>query len=202
MVFCTQNGLIKRTDISEFDNIRNNGKLAITLKEDDNLISVKKTDGNKEILIASSNGRMIRFDESEIRIMGRTASGVKGIDVGDGICVGCEISDQEKQILVVTENGYGKQTDITEYRKTHRGSKGVKALNVTDKNGNIVSFKTVTKEEDLMIITTSGIIIRLPIEQISTTGRVAQGVKLINLKDNQRVSNITVIEKDNENSEE
>ena len=202
MVFCTQNGLIKRTDISEFDNIRNNGKLAITLKEDDNLISVKKTDGNKEILIASSNGRMIRFDESEIRIMGRTASGVKGIDVGDGICVGCEISDQEKQILVVTENGYGKQTDITEYRKTHRGSKGVKALNVTDKNGNIVSFKTVTKEEDLMIITTSGIIIRLPIEQISTTGRVAQGVKLINLKDNQRVRNITVIEKDNENSEE
>ncbi len=202
MVFCTQNGLIRRTDISEFDNIRNNGKLAITLKEDDNLISVKKTDGNKEILIASSNGRMIRFDESEIRIMGRTASGVKGIDVGDGICVGCEISDQEKQILVVTENGYGKQTDITEYRKTHRGSKGVKALNVTDKNGNIVSFKTVTKEEDLMIITTSGIIIRLPIEQISTTGRVAQGVKLINLKDNQRVSNITVIEKDNENSEE
>lgn len=202
MVFCTQNGLIKRTDISEFDNIRNNGKLAITLKEDDNLISVKKTDGNNEILIASSNGRMIRFDESEIRIMGRTASGVKGIDVGDGICVGCEISDQEKQILVVTENGYGKQTDITEYRKTHRGSKGVKALNVTDKNGNIVSFKTVTKEEDLMIITTSGIIIRLPIEQISTTGRVAQGVKLINLKDNQRVSNITVIEKDNENSEE
>ena len=202
MVFCTQNGLIKRTDISEFDNIRNNGKLAITLKEDDNLISVKKTDGNKEILIASSNGRMIRFDESEIRIMGRTASGVKGIDIGDGICVGCEISDQERQILVVTENGYGKQTDITEYRKTHRGSKGVKALNVTDKNGNIVSFKTVTKEEDLMIITTSGIIIRLPIEQISTTGRVAQGVKLINLKDNQRVSNITVIEKDNENSEE
>ena len=202
MVFCTQNGLIKRTDISEFDNIRNNGKLAITLKEDDNLISVKKTDGNNEILIASSNGRMIRFDESEIRIMGRTASGVKGIDVGDGLCVGCEISDQEKQILVVTENGYGKQTDITEYRKTHRGSKGVKALNVTDKNGNIVSFKTVTKEEDLMIITTSGIIIRLPIEQISTTGRVAQGVKLINLKDNQRVSNITVIEKDNENSEE
>ena len=202
MVFCTQNGLIKRTDISEFDNIRNNGKLAITLKEDDNLISVKKTDGNNEILIASSNGRMIRFDESEIRIMGRTASGVKGIDVGDGICVGCEISDQEKQILVVTENGYGKQTDITEYRKTHRGSKGVKALNVTDKNGNIVSFKTVTKDEDLMIITTSGIIIRLPIEQISTTGRVAQGVKLINLKDNQRVSNITVIEKDNENSEE
>ena len=194
MVFCTQSGLIKRTNISEFDNIRNNGKLAITLKDDDNLIAVKKTDGNKEILIASSNGRMIRFDENEIRIMGRTAAGVKGIEVEDGICVGCEISDQEKQILVVTENGYGKQTDVSEYRKTHRGSKGVKALNITDKNGNIVSFKTVSNNEDLMIITTNGIIIRLPISQISTTGRVAQGVKLINLKDNQKVSNITLLD--------
>ena len=194
MVFCTQSGLIKRTNISEFDNIRNNGKLAITLKDEDNLIAVKKTDGNKEILIASSNGRMIRFDENEIRIMGRTAAGVKGIEVEDGICVGCEISDQEKQILVVTENGYGKQTDVSEYRKTHRGSKGVKALNVTDKNGNIVSFKTVSNNEDLMIITTNGIIIRLPISQISTTGRVAQGVKLINLKDNQKVSNITLLD--------
>ena len=194
MVFCTQNGLIKRTNISEFDNIRNNGKLAITLKDEDNLIAVKKTDGNKEILIASSNGRMIRFDENEIRIMGRTAAGVKGIEVEDGICVGCEISDQEKQILVVTENGYGKQTDVSEYRKTHRGSKGVKALNITDKNGNIVSFKTVSNDEDLMIITTNGIIIRLPISQISTTGRVAQGVKLINLKDNQKVSNITLLD--------
>ena len=194
MVFCTQSGLIKRTNISEFDNIRNNGKLAITLKDEDNLIAVKKTDGNKEILIASSNGRMIRFDENEIRIMGRTAAGVKGIEVEDGICVGCEISDQEKQILVVTENGYGKQTDVSEYRKTHRGSKGVKALNITDKNGNIVSFKTVSNDEDLMIITTNGIIIRLPISQISTTGRVAQGVKLINLKDNQKVSNITLLD--------
>ena len=194
MVFCTQSGLIKRTNISEFDNIRNNGKLAITLKDEDNLIAVKKTDGNKEILIASSNGRMIRFDENEIRIMGRTAAGVKGIEVEDGICVGCEISDQEKQILVVTENGYGKQTDVSEYRKTHRGSKGVKALNITDKNGNIVSFKTVSNNEDLMIITTNGIIIRLPISQISTTGRVAQGVKLINLKDNQKVSNITLLD--------
>ncbi len=194
MVFCTQSGLIKRTNISEFDNIRNNGKLAITLKDEDNLIAVKKTDGNKEILIASSNGRMIRFDENEIRIMGRTAAGVKGIEVEDGICVGCEISDQEKQILVVTENGYGKQTDVSEYRKTHRGSKGVKALNITNKNGNIVSFKTVSNNEDLMIITTNGIIIRLPISQISTTGRVAQGVKLINLKDNQKVSNITLLD--------
>ncbi len=196
IVFCTQKGLIKRTNIGEFDNIRSNGKIAITLKEDDQLISVKKTTGENEILIAASNGRMIRFDESEIRIMGRTAAGVKGINVGDGSCVGCEIAEKGQQILVVTEKGYGKRTDMEEYRITHRGSKGVKALNVTDKNGNIVSFKSVHGDEDLMIITDSGIIIRLPLEQVSTTGRVAQGVKLINLKDDQKVSTVAVMMKE------
>ena len=195
IVFCTQNGLIKRTNIKEFDNIRSNGKIAITLRDDDQLISVKKTSGNDEILMASSNGRMIRYEEKEIRITGRTATGVKGIDVGDGICVGCEIAKPDDEILVVTENGYGKRTKLEEYRMTHRGSKGVKALNVTSKNGNIVAFKTTTGEEDLMIITNSGIIIRLPIEQISVTGRVAQGVKLINLKDEQKVSSVAIIEK-------
>ena len=196
IIFCTKNGLIKRTNIKEFENIRSNGKLAITLKEDDELIATKKTDGNKEILIASSNGRMIRFDEKEIRIMGRTASGVKGIDVGTGICVGCEIAESGQQILVVTEKGFGKRTDLEEYRMTHRGSKGVKALNVTEKNGNIVSFKTVHGNEDLMIITNSGIIIRLPLEQISSTGRVAQGVRLINLKDDQKVSSVATVNKE------
>lgn len=196
IVFCTQNGLIKRTELSEFDSIRNNGKIAITLKENDKLISARKTDGTKEIMIASSNGRMIRFNENEIRVMGRTASGVRGIDIGDGICVGCEVTDKNQQILVVTENGYGKRTNIEEYRQTHRGSKGVKALNITDKNGNIVSFKIVNENEDLMIITNNGIIIRLPIDQISTTGRVAQGVKLINLKEEQKVSTVAIISKD------
>ncbi len=194
IVFCTQNGLIKKTRIEEFDNIRNSGKIAITLKENDKLISAKKTDGTKEIIIGASNGRMIRFKESEIRVMGRTASGVHGIDIGNGICVGCEVANFEQQILVVTKNGYGKRTSVNEYRQTHRGSKGVKALNVTEKNGNIISFKIIDGNEDLMIITDSGIIIRLPITQISTTGRVAQGVKLINLKDNQSVSNVAIIE--------
>ena len=198
IVFCTQNGLIKRTAISEFENIRKSGKLAISLKENDQLISVKKTSGNDEIVIAASNGRMIRFNESEIRVMGRTASGVKGIDLGDSICVGCEIAQQNQEILVVTEKGYGKRTNINEYRMTHRGSKGVKALNITDKNGNIVSFKLVSGDEDLMIITDSGIIIRLPIGQISTTGRVAQGVRLIHLKDNQKVSSIALLDKESE----
>ncbi len=201
VVFCTQNGLVKRTNISEFENIRANGKIAITLRENDELISVNKTDGNNEILIASSNGRMIRFVEDEIRVMGRSAAGVKGIDVGDGICVGCEIAFKDQNVLVVTEKGYGKQTNIEEYRMTHRGSKGVKALNVTDKNGNIVGFKTLNGEEDLMIVTNNGVIIRMDTRQISQTGRVAQGVKLINLKDNQQVSTIAVLERE-ENIEE
>lgn len=197
IVFCTKNGLIKRTNISEFENIRNSGKIAITLKETDELISVKKTTGENEIVIASSNGRMIRFNENEIRIMGRTATGVKGIELEDNnICVGCEIANPGQEILVVTSNGYGKRTNIDEYRMTHRGSKGVRALNLTEKNGNIVSFKLVNGDEDLMIITDSGIIIRLAVDQVSTTGRVAQGVRLINLKDNQKVSTVTLLEKE------
>ena len=197
IVFCTKNGLIKRTNISEFENIRNSGKIAITLKENDELISVKKTTGENEIVIASSNGRMIRFNENEIRIMGRTATGVKGIELEDNnICVGCEIANLGQEILVVTSNGYGKRTNIDEYRMTHRGSKGVRALNLTEKNGNIVSFKLVNGDEDLMIITDSGIIIRLAVDQVSTTGRVAQGVRLIHLKDNQKVSTVTLLEKE------
>ncbi len=195
VVLCTQNGVIKRTNIAEFENIRTSGKLAITLREDDELISAKITEGNAEILIASTNGRLIRFNEQEVRMMGRTASGVRGIDVGDGKVVGMEISSDHADVLVVTEKGYGKKTPIDQYRMTHRGSKGVKALNVTEKNGNIVSFKIVSGDEDLMIITEGGIIIRLDVEKISSTGRVAQGVKLINLKDEQKVSTVALVQK-------
>lgn len=201
IVFCTQSGLIKRVELSEFDSIRANGKIAITLKENDQLISARKTSGNNEILIASSNGRMIRFNENEVRVMGRTASGVKGIDMDDGYCLGCEVAEADQEVLVVTENGYGKKTKIDEYRMTHRGSKGVRALNITEKNGNIISFKVIHGDEDLIIITDSGIIIRISLEQVSKTGRVAQGVKLINLKDNQKVSTVAVIVKD-ENADE
>lgn len=193
IVFCTQRGLVKRTKLSEFESIRSNGKIAITLKEEDQLIAARKTTGNNEILIASSNGRMIRFIEEEVRVMGRTASGVKGIDIGDGYCVGCEVAEPEQEVLVVTEYGYGKKTQLDEYRKTHRGSKGVKALNITEKNGNIVSFKMVNGHEDLMLITNNGIIIRLPLSQISTIGRVSQGVRLINLKEEQKVSTVAII---------
>ncbi len=193
ILFCTTSGIVKRTSITEFENIRKTGKIAITLKENDELLSVEKTTGNNEIIIASSNGRMIRFDENEIRIMGRTAAGVKGIELNGGKCVGCEIATESQEILVVTEKGYGKRTNINEYRITHRGSKGVKGLNITDKNGNIVAFKLVDGDEDLMIITDSGMIIRLSVEQISTIGRVSQGVRLINLKNEQKVSNVALI---------
>ena len=185
IVFCTQKGLVKRTNLKEFENIRISGKIAINLKDDDELLSVRKTLGNNEIILASSNGRMIHIDENEIRVMGRTATGVKGIEMDEGICVGCEIANSDQLILVVTEKGYGKKTKLSEYRMTHRGSKGVKALNITEKNGNIVSFKCVNGDEDLMIITDNGIIIRMDLGQVSSTGRVAQGVKLINLKENQ-----------------
>lgn len=201
IVICTQNALIKKTAISEYESIRTNGKIAITLKENDRIISVKKTNGNNEIIIASSNGRMIRFNESELRETGRTASGVRGIDLSDSEVVGCEIANSDENILIVTENGYGKQTTIDQYRLTHRGSKGVKALNITEKNGNIVSFKTVKGDEDLVIATNSGMIIRVSLNQVSKTGRVAQGVRLINLKDNQKVSTVTIVDKIDENLE-
>ncbi len=191
-VFCTQKGLVKRTKISEFENIRVTGKIAITLKEDDELISVRKTNGNNDIMIATENGNMIRFNEKEVRVMGRNASGVKGININNDKCVGCEIATNNQLVLIVTEKGYGKKTDINEYRTTHRGTKGVKALNITEKNGNIVAFKLVNGDEDLMIITDSGTIIKLSLKQISTTGRIAQGVKLINLKDDQKVSSIAI----------
>ena len=201
LVFATKQGFIKRTNISEFDSIRNNGKKAITLRDDDALISVRKTTGHDEILMGSSTGRMVRFAEDNIRVMGRSASGVRGINLDGGYLVGMEIAVENVNVLVVTEKGYGKKTPIDEYRITNRGGKGVKTLNITDKNGSIVSFKTVVDKMDLMIITDTGIIIRLDIDGISTMSRVTQGVKLINLKDDQKVSSIAVIDKEEESTE-
>ncbi len=192
ITFVTKKGLVKRTNLSEFDSIRKSGKIAISLKENDELLSVNKTNGKNEIVIGASNGRLVRFNENEIRIMGRTASGVKGINISeDDICVSAEKVNDNSDILIITENGYGKRTKISEYRLTHRGSKGVKALNVTEKNGSLVAVKNVNDDEDLMIITDSGIIIKIPIDQVSKMSRVTQGVRLINLKDNQKVTTIS-----------
>ena len=198
-VFATKMGLVKRTEISEFYNIRNNGKKFITLRDDDDLISVKKTDGTYDILMASSNGRLVRFPENLVRVMGRGASGVRGINLDDGILVGMEVANSDIDVLVVTEKGYGKKTPISEYRITNRGGKGVKTLNITDKNGTITSFKAVDKDKDLIIITNEGIIIRIDINSISIMSRVIQGVRLINLRENQVVSSISVVDKEIEN---
>ena len=203
LVITTKNGLIKRTDVSEFENIRKNGKIAINLKENDEVLSVHFTNGNDDVVIASNNGRMIRFNENEIRVMGRTASGVKGIELSnDCFCVGSEIAKEGQDILVVTEKGYGKRTDVNEYRLTHRGSKGVKTLNITDKNGTIVAFKTVTDDKDLMIITDQGIVIRISADKVSRMSRVTQGVRLMNLREGQKVATVSVVEKDEENTNE
>ena len=195
LVFATKRGIIKRTDISEFDNIRNNGKRFITLKENDELISVKKTTGEDDIMMAAANGRMVRFEENNIRILGRSASGVKGINLDGSYLVGMEIANKDQKVLVISEKGYGKKTSVDEYRITNRGGKGVKTLNITDKNGKLVTFKTVEDKEDAMIITDIGTIIRIDVEKIPTMSRVTQGVKLINLKENQVVSSVAIIEK-------
>ena len=202
ILFATKKGIVKKTNISEFENIRTSGKIAISLKETDELISVKKTTGDDMILMGSSDGRMVKFNENEIRVMGRTASGVRGINLGDSECIGAEVTTEDDKILIVSKKGYGKQTNVCEYRTTKRGSKGVKALNITDKNGKLATFKIVTEDKDVIIVTDTGMIIRMPLDQISTLGRVTQGVKLINLKDNQQVSTMSLIDKNEETIEE
>ena len=202
VVFATKNGLIKRTDIEEFKNIRNNGKKAILLRENDELISVSLSNGNSDILMVSSNGRLVRFNETDVRISGRVSSGVKGINTDGGFLVGMEVVENENsEVFVITENGYGKKTLLSEYRKTSRGGKGVKTLNVSEKNGSIVAFRNIYDydNKDLMIITDSGIIIRIGLNQVSSMSRVTMGVKLINLKDNHKVSSISIV--DNEDNE-
>lgn len=202
LTFITKEGLVKRTNVLEFKKIRYSGKLAIILHDDDELVAVRKTKGNNEIVIGASNGRMVRFNENEVRSMGRGTSGVKGIDLDGAYVVGAEIIHDNAEILIVTEKGYGKRTNIDEYRLTHRGSKGVKALNVTEKNGAMIALKTVSGDEDLIIITDSGVLMRMSLEQVSTLKRATQGVRLINLKDNQKVATVALVEKAEETTEE
>ena len=202
LMFATKNGLVKKTPVEEYSNIRTSGKIAISLKDDDELIDVKVSDGNNKVILGSTSGRMVVFNENEIRPMGRTASGVKGINLDGGYsCTGMEVGKDEDNLLIVTKLGYGKKTLISEYRMTKRGSKGVKALNVTEKNGEMIAHKIVNNEKDLLMITESGMTIRMGIDQISQLGRVTQGVKLINLKDNQYVSTISILDKEETENE-
>ena len=205
ITFVTKRGLVKRTSISEFENIRVSGKIAIGLKENDELLAVFLTNGDDQILIGASNGRMVKFNESEIRILGRTASGVKGIDIDDTTsCVSASVINEDDEILIITEKGYGKRTNVCEYRLTHRGSKGVKGLNITEKNGALVSINKVEPESDLIIITDSGIVIKIRLDQVSKMSRVTQGVRLISLKDEQKVATVSLSKRDEleENQEE
>ncbi len=198
LLFVTKKGIVKKTRIEEFKNIRTSGKISINLKENDELITVKKTSDNNYILLGSDLGRMVKFKETNIRHMGRTASGVKGINLGEGKCICAEVVSENDKILLVTEKGYGKKTLVSEFRETSRGSKGVKALNITAKNGPIASVKVVDETKELVIMTNTGTTMRMSLEQINTLGRVTQGVRLINLKENQYVTTISLVDKQEE----
>jgi len=193
--FATKLGVVKRVAIKEFESIRQSGKIALTLRDGDELVSVKMTSGNDEILIAASNGKLVRFNEQNVREMGRTAAGVRGINVDGSEVIGMTTNKEGQYILVVTSKGFGKMSDIEQYRVSQRGGKGVKTLNATERNGQIVALRAVNGNEDLMIITSDGIVIRLPMEQVKMSGRNTQGVKLIKVQDGQSVATVEVVEK-------
>ncbi len=204
LFFTTRNGIIKRTQISEFESINRNGKIAIKLNDDDELAFVKGTSGEAEIIIAGSNGKAVRFRENTVRPMSRIARGVKGFNTDGGTVVGMITNEEGRYILTVSENGYGKKVDINEYRMTNRGTKGVKTMNVTERTGKLVCTCAVNGDEDCMIMTNSGIIIRISLEQVSVYSRAAAGVHLINVKDDQKVSTVAILspEEDTDENEE
>ena len=204
LVFATKKGIVKRSALSNFSHINKNGKIAIGFKNDDELIAVRLTDGEQDILIGTAHASLIRFHETSLRPLGRTASGVKGITLREGDqVVGLDVADDasDDEVLVVTENGYGKRTPVNDYRLSNRGGKGIKTATITEKNGNIVCITTVTGEEDLMVVTNSGVIIRIDVQDISQNGRAAQGVRLIKLSDEQFVSTVAKVDEEDEASE-
>ncbi len=202
-IFTTKTGITKRTPVSQFANIRTNGLIAISLREDDDLISVRLTDGDKQIIIGTRDGMLVRFQEDDIRSMGRTAGGVRGIKLRDGDeVVGMEIVEPGQEILVVTEKGYGKRTSEDDYRLQSRGGVGLKTMQITDKNGPMVAVKTVDGSEDLMLITINGMLIRMDVNDISLIGRSTQGVRLIRLGDEELVATVAKVEKAEESPED
>ncbi|MCY1038811.1 DNA gyrase subunit A [Staphylococcus nepalensis] len=205
LVFATLNGIVKRSALSNFSHINKNGKIAIGFKEDDELIAVRLTDGDEDILIGTSHGSLIRFNETALRPLGRTAAGVKGITLRDGDSViGLDVTKAETddEILVVTENGYGKRTPVSEYRLSNRGGKGIKTATITERNGKVVCITSVEGKEDLMIVTNAGVIIRIGVEDISQNGRAAQGVRLIKLNEDQFVSTVAKVDEEEKEAEE
>ena len=193
LTFFTKNGLVKRTPIEEYLSIRQNGKIAIGLREGDQLLDVKHTDGNAILCMSSAKGKMVSFNENDARPMGRTATGVKGMNVEGTYVVSANTSLEGDTILAITQNGYGKMTKAEEYRLTNRGTKGVLTLNTTQKNGRLIATKSVRGDEDLMVMTSGGIVIRVPISQIKISGRNTQGVRIIRLEDKHKVSSLTIL---------
>ncbi|MGE0975153.1 DNA gyrase subunit A [Staphylococcus cohnii] len=205
LVFATLKGIVKRSALRNFSHINKNGKIAIGFKEDDELIAVRLTDGEDDVLIGTAHGSLIRFNESALRPLGRTAAGVKGITLREGdSVVGLDVTKAETddEILVVTENGYGKRTPVSEYRLSNRGGKGIKTATITERNGQVVCITSVEGKEDLMIVTNAGVIIRIGVEDISQNGRAAQGVRLIKLNDDQFVSTVAKVDEEEKEAEE
>lgn len=197
IIMCTKNGIIKKTSLEAYSRPRQNGVNAITVRDGDQLLEARLTNGNNELMLAIRSGKAIRFNESTVRAVGRTASGVKGVNLPEGdevigmICV----ENQSEDVLVVSANGYGKRSSIEDYRVTNRGGKGVKTINVTEKTGELVAIKSVTDNDDLMIITEAGITIRLAVSSIRVMGRTAQGVRLINLRDDDKIASVARVSK-------
>lgn len=202
LFFVTKNGLCKKVEAKEFESIRQSGKIAITMKEDDELVTVKPTLGDEEIIIAASNGKAVRFDERGVRAMGRNASGVRGINVDGSTVIGACTSKEGAQILVVSKYGYGKKTPVEEYRITSRGAKGVKTININESNGELVALKAVNGDEDALIMRNDGVIIRISLSNVSTLGRVTKGVRLIKPEENTYVKTVTLMDHQDEESEE
>ena len=194
LVFITKSGIIKRTAVKEFESIRQTGKIAITLKENDELFGVKLTSGQDEILIAADTGKVIKFEEDQVRLMGRSASGVKGIELVEGAeAISLTTSAEGDKVLVISEKGYGKISPLEEYRLTSRGTKGVITMNMTEKTGNIIATKAVNGDEDVMVITKGGIVIRTWLNEVKVAGRNTQGVKIINIKEKESVVSLTIV---------
>ena len=202
LTFVTKKGIIKRVLLKEFVRINQNGKIAVNLKDDDELIDVKLTDGNAEIFIAASNGKVVRFNEEDVRCMGRTASGVKGINVNDGEVVGVATSLEGKYILVISTKGYGKMSKMEDYRLTKRGGQGVLTIKSSEKNGTLAKIVAVNGDEDALIVTNLGIIIRTSLKQVNVSGRNTLGVRIIKLAENQIVSSLCVTDPIEEETEE
>ncbi|MBC1953951.1 DNA gyrase subunit A [Listeria welshimeri] len=202
LFFTTKHGVVKRTTLSQFAKIRQSGLRAVELRENDELISVQMTDGSKNMIIATKHGQSIYFPEANIRVMGRTAAGVRGIRLREGDeVIGMEVLEDNEKVLIVTEKGYGKQTPAAQYPLRNRGGMGVKTVTITEKNGNLVAMKTVTGEEDLMLMTVSGVLIRFEIDTVSQTGRSAMGVKLIRLDENEKVATVAKVPKEEDEVE-